>query len=272
MKYGLKSISYTNPKRQTLLLSKENNSVSFSEDKINVIIGPNGSGKSTLIKDLATRFFCLDRGYTSLDRDISERRYYRCFKKKWETWGDYIFMEDPKVFTSNCTAVYWHPGFKFGGWEMDTAALMCGYDKEVNVRDKQTRNKSSGQGIYNQLDYIFEVLEEEREVKVEIPENPFYEPYKEKLAAITPLFTDCHKNKTIVLLDEPEQSLDAFKEVYFWDRMLDVNTDNVQVIIATHSIYPLINPKFEGKLNIIETVCDERINVVDMFHRLYCCK
>lgn len=53
---------------------------------------------------------------------------------------------------------------------------------------------------------------------------------------------------------------------------MDVNTDNVQVVIATHSIYPLINPKFEGKLNIIETTCDERISVIDMFHRLYCCK
>lgn len=272
MKYGLKSISYTNPKIQTTLLSKESNNVSFSEDKINVIIGPNGSGKSTLIKDLATRFFCLDRGYTSLDRDISERRYYHCFKKKWETWGDYIFMEDPKVFTSNCAAVYWHPGFKFGGWDMDTAAMMCGYSEEVRIRDKQIRNKSSGQGIYNQLDYIFEVLEGERELTVNIPEKPSFTEYKEKLEAITPLFTDCHKNKTIVLLDEPEQSLDAFKEVYFWDRLLDVNTDNVQVIIATHSIYPLINPKFEGKLNIIETTCDERISVIDMFHRLYCSK
>lgn len=272
MKYGLKSISYINPKVQTTLLSKESNNVSFSEDKINLIIGPNGSGKSTLIKDLATRYICLDRGYTKLDRDIIERVYDPYFKRKYDTWGDYTFMDDPKVFTSNCAAVYWHPGFKFGGWDMDSAALMCGYSDEVRVRGKQTRNKSSGQGIYNQLDYIFEVMEGRRSLTVDIPVDPFLEEFKRKLEPIAPLFDKCDENKTIVLLDEPEQSLDAFKEVAFWDRVLNVNLDNVQVVIATHSLYPLINSKFEGKINVIETCCDERIGLIDMFHRLYCCK
>lgn len=254
MKQGLKTITYTEPQIQTDLLITHANHVTFSDNKINVLIGPNGSGKSTLLRHLAVRFLCLDRGYTSIDRSLSDRTYENYFSQKTR-YDKPTFMAGIKIDSMQCVATYWAPGMKYGGWDMDTAAMMCGYSDEANLRWQHTKEKSSGQGIHNQLNYIFDVLHGKRQV--ELHENIDYylkEYQKDKLDATVPLFKQWNENKTIVLLDEPEQSLDMSKEMEFWDKLLDVDTKNIQVMIATHSLYPIISPKFKNKFNYIEGV------------------
>jgi hypothetical protein len=164
-------------------------------------------------------------------------------------------MSGIKIDSAQCVATYWEPSMKYGGWDMDTAAMMCGYGNETKLRREHTRKKSSGQGIHNQLNYIFDVLHGKRQV--ELHENIDYylkEFQKDKLDATVPLFKQWNENKTVVLLDEPEQSLDMSKEMEFWDKLLDVDTEDIQVVIATHSLYPLISPKFKNKFNYIEGV------------------
>jgi predicted ATPase len=266
MKHGLKAITYTEPQIQTDLLTTHANKVTFSSDKVNVLIGSNGSGKSTLLRHLAIRFLCLDRGYTSIDRSLCDRAYEKHFSEK--TWYDKsTFMPGITVDSAQCVAAYWAPGMKYGGWDMDTAAMMCGYGKEAKLRWEHTEKKSSGQGIHNQLSDIFDVLHSKR--KVELRENIDYylkEFQKDKLDATVPLFKEWNKNKTIVLLDEPEQSLDMSKEMEFWDKLLDVNTGEIQVIVATHSLYPLISPKFKGKFNYIEGTPDYKQSIVNQWN------
>lgn len=265
MKHGLKTITYTEQYIQTDLLTTHANKVSFSSDKVNVLIGPNGSGKSTLLRHLAVRYLCLDRGYTSIDRGLSDRTYEDYFSQKTR-YDKSTFMPGIEVDSAQCVAAYWAPGMKYGGWDMDTAAMMCGYGKEVKLRQVHTKHKSSGQGIHNQLSDIFDVLHGKR--KVELRENIDWhlkEYQKDKLDAAVPLFKNWDKNKTIVLLDEPEQSLDMSKEMEFWDKLLDVNTCDVQVMVATHSLYPLISPKFKDKFNYIEGTPDYKQSIVNQW-------
>lgn len=266
MKQGLKTITYTEPQIQTDLLTTHANKVAFSSNKINVLIGPNGSGKSTLLRHLAVRFLCLDRGYTSIDRSLCDRAYEKYFSEK--NWRDKsTFMPGIEVDSAQCVAAYWAPGMKYGGWDMDTAAMMCGYGDEAKLRWKHTKEKSSGQGIHNQLNYIFDVLHGKRKVELREKIDWYLENHqKDKLDAVTPLFKERDKNKTVVLLDEPEQSLDMSKEMEFWDKLLDVNTAEVQVVVATHSLYPLISPKFKGKFNIIECTSDYKQTIVNQWN------
>lgn len=163
MKHGLNAITYTDPAIQTDLLTTHSNKVTFSNDKINVLIGPNGSGKSSVIHHLAIRYLCLDRGYSVLDRSICERVYENYFTGEW--WQTSTFMSGIDVDTANCAAIYWAPGLKLGGWEMLTAAMMSGYNYEAKLLWEQTREKSSGQGIQNQLEHHLEVMEGKRKLE-----------------------------------------------------------------------------------------------------------
>lgn len=272
MKFGLNKITYKNIVSGTSLLQTHNNSISFCQDKINVVIGPNGSGKSTLLKDLAARYMAFDRGVTCLDTAILNRDIYkRLFTKKEGWYRSETFMRDIDVVSANCAACYWSPNFNFGGWEMLSAALMSGYYNEAKLRYRHTREKSSGEGIKNQLDHVMEIALTGQRIRVDIPEKPFGELLNERLRLLKPLFKDTDKNKTIVLLDEPEQSLDILNEMKFWDDLLKVNLDDVQLIVATHSMYPLVSPKFKDKLNCIEAVAGYSQSVIDQWSRVSVC-
>jgi predicted ATPase len=52
-------------------------------------------------------------------------------------------------------------------------------------------------------------------------------------------------------MDEPEQSLDALAELVLWRQIAAADMSKMQVIVATHSLYPLMHPE---KFNIIEAV------------------
>lgn len=54
--------------------------------------------------------------------------------------------------------------------------------------------------------------------------------------------------KPLVIMDEPERSLDGLQEMKLWKAILDSKT--TQVIVATHSIFPILHPTL---FNLIET-------------------
>lgn len=62
--------------------------------------------------------------------------------------------------------------------------------------------------------------------------------------------------------------MDMSKEIDFWDRLLKVDTGEIQMVIATHSLYPLISPKFKDKFNYIETVAGYKQSIVDQWNRV----
>jgi predicted ATPase len=53
------------------------------------------------------------------------------------------------------------------------------------------------------------------------------------------------------MMDEPEQSLDAKAEMLLWGQIAKADCDKVQVIVATHSLYPLMHPEL---FHLIEAV------------------
>jgi predicted ATPase len=52
-------------------------------------------------------------------------------------------------------------------------------------------------------------------------------------------------------MDEPEQSLDAWASATLWSRIAEADCAKVQIVVATHSWYPILHPE---AFNIIEAV------------------
>ena len=58
------------------------------------------------------------------------------------------------------------------------------------------------------------------------------------------------QGRAIVLMDEPERSLDGRAEMSLWKLIEAADCSKVQVIVATHSVYPAMHPE---RFNIIES-------------------
>ena len=55
----------------------------------------------------------------------------------------------------------------------------------------------------------------------------------------------------LVVLDEPEQSLDAYEQALLWKRLTGLDCGKIQIVIASHSLHPILNNE---SFNLIETV------------------
>ena len=64
------------------------------------------------------------------------------------------------------------------------------------------------------------------------------------------LFQPAETAVPLILMDEPEQSLDARAEGSLWAAIANADCSTMQIIVATHSLYPMLN---KDKFNIIET-------------------
>jgi predicted ATP-dependent endonuclease of OLD family len=88
---------------------------------------------------------------------------------------------------------------------------------------KRTKHKTDHSHYTGEGDYI---------------ENAFIDAYKDASDTGMPL----------VIMDEPEQSLDAVAELQLW---IAISNAKTQVIVATHSLFPFLRP---DDFNIIEAV------------------
>jgi len=53
----------------------------------------------------------------------------------------------------------------------------------------------------------------------------------------------------MILMDEPEQSLDVKAEAQLWSSLSKADCAKMQIIVATHSMYPLLH---KDNFNLIE--------------------
>jgi len=68
------------------------------------------------------------------------------------------------------------------------------------------------------------------------------------------------QGRPLLLMDEPEQSLDALAEARLWRTIEAADCDRMQIIVATHSLYPILHPErfhlIEATPGFVESVTE----------------
>lgn len=242
------------------LMQSHPDGVVFSVEKPNVIVGPNGAGKSALMRALSLATLSSLTGLSSLDDKyaggLGDEPVWKQVGERWRE--KYEFLGGLTMETDNAPAMFYRPGHIPGNEEMLTAAMMCGYNDEAKEYGRLTRDKSSGQQCSALLDRIIEVLKGAPASRKYAMQNWSWNGKKpddwagDKVRRLKTRFGNLPDTVLpVILMDEPEQSLDAKAEAMLWRHLAGVDTSRVQVIVATHSLSPIMHP---DRYNLIEAV------------------
>lgn len=253
---------------KTALMKAHKGKVEFSTEKPNVIVGPNGVGKSALLEALSLETLTFYTGVSCFDENYigsGEARTFWTPERDWRAEHRFSFLPGLTCETDKGPAFYYRPNHIPGNDRCLTTAMMCGYGKEANRYAELTDNKSSGQQTQALMQRLLDALdgnqprpeyEYAREWRAgkeprDLSSNRGYMgDYDYKYEALKARYANVPADaKLIVIADEPEQSLDLLAELKLWKRIAAADCSKVQVIIASHSLYPLMHPE---KFNLIE--------------------
>ncbi len=253
---GFSAIPYL---ERTALMSRHQGQLKFSRSKPNVIVGPNGSGKSALLQALALRFLAYFLDASSFDNHYLTEPYWTNASR----WGhEWEYLKGLTAKTDNAPALFYRPGHIPGNECDHTHAMLTGYFETAKAHARLVDNKSSGQqsqalqakmlaalaGTDLPSDYDSINWSYGREPH-EIPRQQWTGSHVYQAEALKKQFSDTTGGVPLILMDEPEQSLDARAEMQLWAALAAADCSRMQVIVATHSVYPLLH---RGKFNIIE--------------------
>jgi hypothetical protein len=251
------------------LMVNHGGSLTFSTKKPNVIVGPNGAGKSALLTALSIRFLAyftgisaFDKKYTSLES--ASEAFWGPSAQSWYGGRD-KYLPGLDCDSDNAPVLYYRPNHLPGNERSIATAMMCGYFDEAKAYAHLTEKKSAGQAHLAVMARIMTALAgeglpvrygydawgfgpEPRELRLHA--QGVYD-WDHQAEALKRLFSPAPKWRPMILMDEPEQSLDALAESSLWKAIAAADPAKVQVIVATHSVYPILNP---GKFNLIEAV------------------
>ena len=247
------------------LMTEAEGQLIFSTTKPNVIVGPNGAGKSSLMKTLAMHTLSYELGYSNFDAKVVRDLDY---DDMWQStiWGQkWEYMPGCNVTSDMGPALYYEPSVIPGHDTSIAAAMMCGYFDQAKAYGGLIKNKSSGQGSMAVLQRITECLRGQPTSNaftyenwsfgvdpIELDRDRYIGPWDYKAEVLKKLYGHHGaETKMTVLLDEPERSLDAINEINLWKLIQGADSSKVQIIVATHSLYPFMN---SDKFHIIEAV------------------
>jgi predicted ATP-dependent endonuclease of OLD family len=253
----------------SLLMKNHRKGVQFSTEKPNVIVGPNGAGKSALLTALTLKMLCYFTSESSLDNNYVIGNDERRFWSKERTWRtDFEFLPGLTCDFDGAPALYYRPGHIPGNDDSVTAAMMCGYSDEARAYWEATDKKSSGQQSQALQEKLRAALSGEilptafQHKNWRFGKNPidfratnpgrFVCDFEYKAEVLKNLYSAVPESaKPSLILDEPEQSLDAKAELVLWKQIAKADCSKVQPIVATHSLYPLMHPE---DFHLIEAV------------------
>lgn len=250
------------------LMQNHPEGVVFSRHKPNVIVGPNGAGKSACLKALALSTLSYYGGVSALDN------HYVGLGKEAESYWDqaecswrrqYQFLPGLTCEEDRAPALYYRPSHIPGNDHSVAASMMCGYFQEARRYGELTEDKSSGQQSRALLERVYQALAGDtseigytrmnwRFGKELLKDEALRRAHSFDLEAEAlkkRLMAVADDAIPLILMDEPEQSLDAKAELQLWQRIVQADMARLQVIVASHSLYPLMHP---DQFHIIEAV------------------
>lgn len=252
----------------TRLMQTHGGVVEFASDRPNVIVGPNGAGKSALIETIALRFLAFLEGRSRFDLNYMRSNEARAWWTEGKGWyGKPLFLAGLNVETDAGLVRYYRPNHIPGNDHSVAAAMMCGYFEQARRYGMLTKEKSSGQKAQALQEEILGMLTGEGLPEpLRIPERwpqpgesasrTIPDLYERKEAVLVDMMLGADpqvrpEGTPLILLDEPEQSLDARNEARLWHAIARADCTQCQVIVASHSLYPLMHP---DQFNLIEAV------------------
>jgi energy-coupling factor transporter ATP-binding protein EcfA2 len=247
------------------LMRAKGGKVQFSTKKPNVLVGPNGSGKSALMTTLALLTMSYFTGKSELSSKYLTAREADSWWTRLQSWGhEYAWLQGVEVGWDIAPAVYYRPEHIPGNEVDPTHAMLMGYFEEAKAYARMTDAKSCGQKSGALLERICTALRGQPAtgygmkpgdwsygVEKRSPQRTGQwvgeDQYKAEVLKATYLRQG--DAGSIVLMDEPERSLDGRAEMGLWKAIEAVNCSKVQVIVATHSVYPALHP---DRFHVIE--------------------
>jgi predicted ATPase len=249
------------------LMRTHGKELTFSRAQPNVVVGPNGSGKSALLNTLAVRFLTYFSSQSTLDRryvlDVDARAWWT---RKVSRHDKYVWLKGLICKTDNAPALYYRPGHVPGNEPTIADAMMSVYWEPAQEYAKLVDRKSSGEQNQAVLGKLLEALEgknlpaEYAQMNWEFgaestgasAPHAFGEiaDLYEKAEVLKAMYRPAANAVSLILMDEPEQSLDTMAEAQLWSCISKVDCQKMQIIVATHSLYPLLH---KNKFHIIES-------------------
>lgn len=259
------------------LVKNNNGIIHFSLDRPNVIVGPNGSGKSALLTALSIHTMSFFTGQSELDPHMTRSTHDdECWWSLKHQYGqDWEFLKGLNALGDGAPAVYYRPGHIPGNGDSVAYSMMCGYFDSAREYGRMIDEKSSGQQCSALLKRFTDILNGTRTIPTDYAMHKDWEfnameriksrndsndsfgrnimPWEYKGAVLEAIAKQAKENPgtPAVILDEPEQSLDAKSEFKLWKSIKDADCSKMQLIVATHSIYPFMHL---DAFNVIETV------------------
>lgn len=255
---GFSAIPYL---ETSALMANHPDGISFSSEKPNVIVGPNGSGKSALLAALSLLTLSSQTGQSTFDGYYIHGWRDELWKKGPYRCEPHEYLPGLDVVTDGGAALFYRPQHIPGNDHSVAAAMMTGYFEQAKAYGLATRSKSSGQQGQVLLERIIQVLRglgtptfltNQWDHGVEVPRKlaGAEDPRRHRADVLLQRLGGNEPGRMpVVLMDEPEQSLDALAEAQLWHDIENCST--AQVIVATHSIYPFTCPE---RFNVIEAV------------------
>lgn len=234
--------------------------IPFSLDKPNVLIGPNGSGKSALMSALSLLTLSYYIGVSALDNHYIENDAFWSSAQYGGWRDDPVWLPGLDCVTDYAPAAFFRPGHIPGNRSMITEAMMSGYFSEARAYSVQIDNKSSGQQGWALLERMMSMLAGNETLPAlktanwsytrALPEKQSDRSNADERAELLRTRYRTHGDGIpMILMDEPESSLDAKTEMTLWQHLARP-VDGVQIVVATHSLWPILHPE---SFHLIET-------------------
>jgi energy-coupling factor transporter ATP-binding protein EcfA2 len=250
--------------------------ITFSLDKPNVILGPMGSGKSAIMRALALHTLSYSVGESAFENMYVEKLTH--FDDLWTDGGYKAYDEDVGSgwkFLAGLTgdfdvapAVFYRPGAIPGDRSDLNEAFCFGYSDLAWAHRDATEEKSTGQGNLALLQKFMAALEEgfpskdykfvnwdwgkTRKTREQLRDRGNPMPWELQAEVLKARYLNVPKDVIpCAMADEPERSLDAKAQAQFWQKVAAADMSRIQVIVTSHSLYPILYPE---RFHIIETV------------------